>query len=255
MSRPAGGACYDRAPVVEGLGGDDLMPVPPCETSPRASDLRETIAGFLHAVRNPLAVIRSSAQVGQRLATDPATVASYLASIVVQADRIEQALQGLQRLARMEPAPATAVVVAEAAAQAVERVRERAAARGTSVEVGGGPEAAVQVNLDQLLTAVDELLDNAVRLAPPGSVVSLSWTADEPGRAHLHCDDRGPGVAADQLASIRRPFFSTDRTRLGLGLALVERVCHLSGGSLACSNRPGGGCRFTLELPAAAGAR
>jgi signal transduction histidine kinase len=220
------------------------------EPSTIPGEMNEAMLGFLHAVRNPLAVIRSTAQVAQRLTAGSSPVTGYLDSIVVQVDRVELALQGLMRLARLEASPPGEVSVVDAVGQAVGRLREQAAARGVALGLCPGPDRRAHIGLEQLELALSELLDNAIRFSPPGSRVSVSWSAEGPGAILLHVDDDGDGVAPEHVESVLRPFFTTDRTRLGLGLALVERVCRLAGGELRWQNRSAGGCRLTMVLPA-----
>jgi signal transduction histidine kinase len=219
------------------------------EPSTIPGEMNEAILGFLHAVRNPLAVIRSTAQVAQRLVASPDPVTAYLDSIVVQVDRVELALQGLMRLVRLDASPPGEVSVLDAVGQAVGRLREQAAVRGVALGISPGPDRRAHIGLEQLELALSELLDNAIRVAPPGSRVGVSWSAGGPGQVLLHVDDEGDGVAPEHETSVLRPFFTTDRARLGLGLALVERVCRLVGGELRWQNRSAGGCRFTMVLP------
>ncbi len=104
------------------------------------------------------------------------------------------------------------------------------------------------------------LLDNASRLTPPAGCIGLEarWgTLSE--TVDLVVWDTGTGIAPDQLAHILKPFTQADGslTRshegVGLGLAYVEEMVHLLGGTLAVASKQGAGSRFTITLPVTPG--
>jgi signal transduction histidine kinase len=99
---------------------------------------------------------------------------------------------------------------------------------------------------------VDNYLDNAISLAPEGSVVEVVVTSSN-GQVEAHVLDRGPGLADEQLAHAFDRFWrspSSTHDGSGLGLAIVQHLATVSGGEVALANRPGGGIDASLVLPA-----
>jgi signal transduction histidine kinase len=118
------------------------------------------------------------------------------------------------------------------------------------------PEIALDLDADGVRTVLRNLLDNAVKYSLPDSrAVELSAVRDD-GRLVVSVSDDGPGIPDDDLQSVFEPFFRVDRSRsrktggYGLGLSICKRIVEAHGGSIAASNNPGRGARFTLTFPA-----
>lgn len=96
------------------------------------------------------------------------------------------------------------------------------------------------------------LLGNAVKFSPSGGCVSLRlWQAD--GVVNFTVEDEGPGLSAEAEKHLFDKFYQADTSHKGegngLGLALVKRILTVEGGTVVATNRPRGGCCFTLTLP------
>ncbi|SKA32458.1 Signal transduction histidine kinase [Enhydrobacter aerosaccus] len=121
-----------------------------------------------------------------------------------------------------------------------------------------------QIELDEPLTnvvvsghpvlidvAIRNVVENAIKLAPPRSTISIRVDADRT----VIVEDRGPGVPDTQKELIFRRFWRGDKPRTlgsGVGLALVRRIAFLHGGDIHVEDRPGGGARFVIALGLAA---
>ncbi|MGH8213404.1 MAG: sensor histidine kinase, partial [Rhodanobacteraceae bacterium] len=103
-----------------------------------------------------------------------------------------------------------------------------------------------------LRRAVENLIANAIKFSPPGGRVWIELRGDR-DRAVIEVRDHGPGVPAQELEQLFRPFFRGSNARLaeghGLGLTLVQRVANVHGGEVDAENADGGGLRVTLRLP------
>jgi two-component system phosphate regulon sensor histidine kinase PhoR len=128
------------------------------------------------------------------------------------------------------------------------------AERQQRVEVTVAPGAeSIRVDPAKLHDALRNLLANASRYAPAGSVVQVEATAAD-GRVRLSVSDEGPGVPDADLERIFERFYRVDRSRTrdpggtGLGLAIVRHLVELQGGTVHAENRPEGGARFTITL-------
>jgi signal transduction histidine kinase len=103
----------------------------------------------------------------------------------------------------------------------------------------------------QLRQVLVNLLENAVFAASPRGEVRVRGRCAD-GAAELDVEDTGPGVDAATRRRLFEPLITTKERGIGLGLALVKRIAERHAGSVAYSDRPGGGARFTLRLPAGA---
>ena len=111
----------------------------------------------------------------------------------------------------------------------------------------------VQIDAALIERAVANLIDNAMRYTPEGSVVMLSARAEGSSVA-LTVADSGPGIAPQDLPHVFERFFQGSRHRegrghAGLGLAIVRRVAQLHGGTVQAANQASGGAAFTIALP------
>ncbi len=211
-------------------------------------DLQEMVLRLAHEVRNPLAVIKSSAQLIRRLDMSAVDALPYLESMIVGVGRIDNTIHDMERFARLQTNTACAVLVAEAAREAVATTEGQARPTGVSVAIGDGPAVRVLVDPRQFQDGLRELIDNATRFSEPDTRITVSWERGARREIHIHVDDEGCGVSEEDASRILRPFFSSSTQGTGLGLNTVQRICLLAGGRLEWRNRRHGGCRFTMIL-------
>ena len=204
-----------------------------------------------HELRNPLAVARTNLEVALegdeaslRRSAEIAYRSTVRMSLLVE-DLLEQARTGVPELSRatVDLNDLVSDVEAEFAAPAAARdLRIKAVADHDPVLINGDEPA--------LRRAVSNLVANAVRLAPPGSVVEVRSTAG-PQWAELSVADAGPGIAPEHLEAVFERFWrgGDDGAGSGLGLSIVRRVAERHGGSAEVRPNAASGSTFTLRLP------
>jgi two-component system, OmpR family, sensor histidine kinase BaeS len=157
---------------------------------------------------------------------------------------------------RLDRAPTDVFTLAESV---VEGQTPTAAAKGVHLQVarvGGAPIPLVDGDRDRLAQVLGNMLDNAIRVTPPGRQVRVE-VANELGDAVWRVRDEGPGIAAGELAHIFERFRQGDGERRdtrggsGLGLAIVRTLVELHGGVVEAESPPGEGATFTVRFPGA----
>jgi signal transduction histidine kinase len=195
-----------------------------------------------HEVRTPLAVVVLAASgLPPSPARDTITEElNELGTLVNQLLRFAQAEDVMSREQHM-------LDLAEVARKVGEDLAGAAIARGVVIEYDAPALPVSLLGHAALIDmAIRNVADNAIRLAPAGSAVSI--TVKPPGEVIV--DDRGPGVPDAHKQLIFDRFWRADRTRggVGIGLALVRRVARLHGGDVRVEDHPGGGARFILTF-------
>lgn len=215
---------------------------------------RRFTADAAHELRTPLAAIRIQAQVA--LANgDPDERHHALQQVVSGADRATRLVEGLLRLARLDPLaslPSThrvdLVRLAESVFEQVHEVSPRAA--DLSLELAE-QEIAVEGDADLLTVALRNLIDNALRYTEAGVPITVSARLEH-GEPVLAVRDAGPGVPAAELPKLIERFYRGSDTKAegsGLGLAIVRRIAELHGARLEVENLAEGGFLARLRWP------
>ena len=203
-----------------------------------------------HGIRNPLASIRSSAELA--LESDPSQWREAAHDIVEEVDRLESWVRELlsysQPLAgRLEPIQIGQL--AEVSLQGFKREFERRGIQATA-RVGEAlpPVAADALMLGQVFNS---LIANAVEAVERNGRIALSVQREGERRLRVSIQDNGPGMSRDQLAGAFKPFHTTKAKGIGLGLPLAKRIVERFGGSIALASEPGKGTTIDVLLPAA----
>ena len=223
---------------------------------------RDFVANVSHELKTPVAAMAVLAEALLESTDDPATVVRFghklhaesqrLASMVTELIDLSR-LQGAERLPPMVPLDVDTVVQ-----EAISR--HKVAADNADITVQTDAPSGFRVLGDQplLVTAVANLISNAIAYSPDSSAVSISRSHRD-DQIEIAVTDRGIGIAfADQQRVFER-FFRADKARsratggTGLGLSIVKHVAANHNGSIRLWSRPGTGSTFTLSIPAYAG--
>jgi two-component system osmolarity sensor histidine kinase EnvZ len=207
------------------------------------------LAGISHDLRTPLARMRLDVEMLESR-VDPAVQRGMIADLADMNAIIDQFID----FTRSESdEPLSGVNLSELSRACA----ERAIRSGLDIRCDLGETPLFLARPLAMQRLVDNLLVNAGRHA--GGPILLTLRHEE-GVARLSVLDRGPGIPADMVERLKQPFTRRDEARsgssgAGLGLAIVERVARIHGGSLQLLAREGGGleARVTLPLPNAAG--
>ena len=143
-------------------------------------------------------------------------------------------------------------------AQCEQEASALSAALGKSQEVRFAEPADVEVagSASELLSAMSNLVSNAVRYSASGGTIDVQWRALPEGRAEFTVRDSGPGIAPEHIARLTERFYRVDRSRsretggTGLGLAIVKHVVQRHGAELKIDSVPGAGSTFAIQFPA-----
>ncbi len=213
---------------------------------------RHFLESVSHELRTPLTSIRGYAEALSEDAVDPVDGGRVIAT---EASRLERLVADLLELARFERAGFSVgrepLDLLEVAQQAVQRHAPRARELDVELAAEGSETAPALGDFDRLLQAVSNLIENALRLTPPGGGVTVTAA---PGR--LTVSDTGPGLSVDDIPHAFERFYLHDRYRSerpvgsGLGLAIVKELVEAMGGTVDAAPVRAGGAAFTLRLPA-----
>ncbi len=231
----------------------------------RLAAVGELAATITHEIRNPLSSIRGTVEILKEDFPANSPKAEFFEILLKETDRLNKVVEEYLGLARSKAAEgATAYFdLGELARQTAALVGVQTARRGVRLTTAIGAPLPVRGNPVQLKQVLLNLLLNAAQATEPGGGISVSGAVrvglvkgleyrDVEGRlVEVVVDDEGPGIPETDLAKVFLPFYTTRPEGTGLGLAISLRIAEAHGGALRAENRPGGGARFTLSLPAA----
>jgi two-component system sensor histidine kinase SenX3 len=193
-------------------------------------------------------------------ATEAAVVHRLATRVLHEALRIGRTIEDLLELARLEAdvePRRVRVKLRHLLADAAARARPGAALRSVELTVDAGP-GTVLVDERQIVSALSNLVDNAVKYSPQGATVELSASVDDGGWAEVSVRDHGIGIPEADRDRVFERFYRVDQARsretggTGLGLAIVRHVAANHGGEVRVASIEGEGSTFVLRLPEAA---
>jgi two-component system, OmpR family, sensor kinase len=217
---------------------------------------RDFVANASHQLRTPLTGLRLRLEAAADGTRDRAIVADLRAA-EDEVVRLSRLIDNLLQLARegQEGADARPVAMAAAIRAAAGRWEAEASARRQRLSVVDRGDERALASPEDLEIVLDNLLENAIKYSPPGSTVTIESDRPEAGRVLLAVSDEGPGLGPGEeraaLERFRRGSAAARTPGTGLGLAIVEVLVRRWRGSIELGNRPRGGLRAEVRLPAA----
>lgn len=208
--------------------------------------LVEMSTAVAHSLRNPLASIRSSAELAQVMPSQPAV--GNIADIIAQVDRmsgwVNDLLQYLRSL-RGEAESVDLVAITREAVSSFEAQLQQSRIRTTLAISGKVEVISHTLLLGQVLNSV---LANAIEAMPEGGELRLSLKRSGIAEALLLIDDTGPGISRQQEISAFKSFYTTKQGGLGIGLFMVSQVMEHFGGEATLLNLEPQGTRASLRF-------
>ena len=222
---------------------------------------RDFVANVSHELKTPVGAMALLAEALQDASEDPEAVRRFAGRVQHEAGRLGRLVQELIDLSRLQgadplPSP-TLVPVDRVVAEAVDRARTAAAARGIEIVRGGERTLTVRGSESQLVTAVGNLIENAVHYSSERTRVAVAVRRRE-GAVEISVTDQGMGIAEKDLERVFERFYRADPARsratggTGLGLAIVKHIATNHGGEVSVWSVEGSGSTFTLRLPPSA---
>ncbi|MGH3881266.1 MAG: sensor histidine kinase [Actinophytocola sp.] len=242
--------------------GDNFMVVDAADESDAVrleATRRDFVANVSHELKTPVGAMALLAEAVLDAADDVTAVRRFTGKILHEATRLGTLVTELIALSRLQGAERLPQLNAVEVDAVVRDALSRAqlAQETTGIDIAIDPDSCLLVEGDRtlLVTALANLLENAVAYSPPGSPVSISRR--QVGKfVEIAVTDRGIGIPEDEQQRVFERFYRLDKARsratggTGLGLAIVKHVAANHGGEVKLWSRPGTGSTFTLRIPA-----
>jgi two-component system sensor histidine kinase SenX3 len=241
--------------------GDGFTMVEAADTSDAVrleATRRDFVANVSHELKTPVGAVGLLAEAILDAADDPEEVRRFGAKIVREANRLGNLvteLIALSRLTGAERLPEMSIVdVDEVVSETLSRTRLSAEAARIEIIVDRSIGLEVEGDQTLLVTALCNLVENAIAYSPPEASVSVSRRRFGDS-VEIAVTDRGIGIAPEHQQRVFERFFRVDPARsratggTGLGLAIVKHVLVNHGGEVRLWSRPGTGSTFTMRLP------
>jgi two-component system, OmpR family, sensor histidine kinase SenX3 len=243
-----------------GGGGLVLLLVEDQTESRRVEEIRrDFVANTSHELKTPVGALALLAETVEDAADDPDAVRRFAGRMRQEASRLTNLVQDMITLSRIqaaEPIPDPVPVKLDAVvAEALDRCRMKASARGIDLIATGTHGLSVLGDEDLLITALRNLLENAVAYSPDKTRVDVSTKLTTGDAVEISVADQGIGIPQRDRERIFERFYRVDPARsratggTGLGLAIVKHVTAAHGGQVTVESTEGAGSTFTLTLP------
>jgi two-component system phosphate regulon sensor histidine kinase PhoR len=220
---------------------------------------RDFVANVSHEMRTPLTVMMGFLETVQSLNLNPEQKDQYLGLMMDQARRMKNLVDDLLTLANIEAntQPAPQKIVSMAALMAMIQNDAQALSKNQhQLSFDISVEDSLKGEERELISALSNLVSNAIRYTPQGGNVNVSWRVEQSGKGVFSVTDTGSGIAPEHLPRLTERFYRVDRSRsretggTGLGLAIVKHIANRHQAELKIESTLGKGSTFTLIFPA-----
>ncbi len=225
---------------------------------------RDFMANATHELKTPIGAITLLSEAAEQAADDPEAVVHFARLIQQESARLAELVAQIVQLSLVQGGQVgrpDAVEVDAMVAEALDRCRVSAGQRSVSLTTSGMSGLVVRGGRESLLTALVNLIDNAIAYSDAGARVVVSVrraTSQDGDRVAIAVTDNGIGIAREDQERVFERFYRVDYARsrrtggTGLGLSIVREIVEAHGGSVTVWSKPGAGSTFTIDVPVAA---
>ena len=218
----------------------------------KLASMGRVIASIAHEIRNPLGIIRSSAELLQRrMGKADAGTSRILQAIYDESVRLSQTVNDFLDYARPRQPRQDLVDLDLVLSQVLAFLEGELGRVGVAIERATSPGLWVRGDKDLLYRAIYNILVNGQQAMDGPGIIRISSRRSDDGRVVLEALDSGPGFDPALLDSVLDPFFTTKDGGTGLGLPIVSSIINSHGGEIRLANGPEGGALVRILLPAA----
>jgi len=226
---------------------------------------RDFVANVSHEIRTPLTVLAGFIETLQTLELADSERQHYLGLMAQQSTRMQTLVNDLLTLSRLEGSPAPDLSCWISLTQLIAQIRQDAMSLSTMITAeqrsphklifDESCDVELAGNLSELLSAMSNLVSNAIRYTPAGQVITVSTSLTSGGGLVFSVTDTGPGIAPEHLGRLTERFYRVDRSRsretggTGLGLAIVKHVTQRHAATLTLESTLGKGSMFRIDFP------
>ena len=216
----------------------------------KLSTLGEMAAVLAHEIRNPLGSIRGTAEILKDDYKPGDAKYEFIEIQIKETERLNRVVEDFLNMARPQPADMHPCPIQEELETIVTLVSNDARERQISLVLKPQPLPVI-INADgeKLRQAFLNIVINALQATPKGGSVTISTTISDNKLCEISFRDTGPGIEAEKLSKIFKPFYTTKPEGTGLGLAISKKIIESHYGKLLIESEHGHGTTVTVRLP------
>jgi len=206
-------------------------------------------SAVIHGIRNPLASMRSSAEIA--LETDaPSWLHQTAREMTLEGDRLAASIRELQVYSEVSDGTYTSIPFNDFLRATIESLEKKLKRYEIKVTLDlQVPTPNIDADEEPLHQVFMSLIENAVEAMPQGGDLTISSRAMEENRLEIKMTDTGIGIPEEVMKNVFKPFFTSKRKGVGVGLSLAKRILEDHGGKINLESRMGSGTTVRIELP------
>lgn len=264
LRRGPSSATLQLSARVAPLGAEMILVLAEDQTAVRRVEntRRDFVANVSHELKTPIGAISLLSEAVEAGADDPDAVRRFAGRMHTEAQRLNALVAQIIQLSRLQAddplLSADEVEIDDVLAAALDRSQVDAQQREVTLTAAGERDLRVLGNEMQLVTAVGNLVENAIIYSDPGARVTVAANRvaeSDDANVEITISDNGIGISAAEMDRIFERFYRVDYARsranggTGLGLSIVKHVAASHGGQVSVWSQSGQGSTFTIRIP------